>query len=420
MSNKNKNAVNTASGKKNVRKAHHAPSGKKNNKKLVIIIVSVFLSLVLLFGAIFGIVIAVKNANYVMKYGSVGIDSGVACFLASHYKTVFMRGLGDEGVEDTEKFWSQPYFEDKTIGDYLVYATEEFIKNVIASNYIFDRDAKLTREEREDIALAVEEKLIYSDAKGSKDKFNELVAKYGFDYDDFKVGTEMLYKSGKVKEKLFGQSGELMYNFPDLCDEYFKNYFHAKLLFIRTETDFVLDEEGNRVLDDKGDDKLRDLTDEEKAQKAALVEEIRGIINNVNAGKADPEIFDQLLSEHDEGDEAYHKSGYYFNKESAFTKSFAEDVGEDVVDLVRELRVGRMGSVKYNGGVCFVYRIERAERAYTSNSLSLFFSDFFSLTASDITNDMIAEIREKITPSEKWSLIDPTKIPYNTEYVARF
>lgn len=405
--------------KNNAPVAAATPADKKKSK-LLIAITSVFLSLLIVFGAVFGIVIAVRNARYVMSYETVGVDSGVASYLSSYYKAVFMKAIaeGGQAVDDNDEFWNQVVSEGKTVGDYLKAETEKYIKNVIGANYIFNRYAKLTAAEKEDIELAVSEKLQYS-AGGSVTKFNEQTAKYGFDYDDFRVATEMLYKATAVKDKVFGENGESMMNFPELCDEYFEKYNHVKLLFVRTETEFVLDDNGNRIPDDEGNDKLIELSDAQKAEKAELVEHLMEIIDNVNAGKADAEVFDRLLKDYDEGDRTLHTKGYYFNTSSEYTREFSEEFSS-VTQLSNELVVGQMGYVDCSVGVCFIYKIPREDKAYTDTQTNWCFSDFFSLAASEALQDMLDDIREEIKPKEKWSLIDPIKIPYNTDYVARF
>ena len=49
------------------------PKMGKNNK-ILLIFVCIFLSVVLIFGAVFGIILAIEEANAVVKIGSVRMD----------------------------------------------------------------------------------------------------------------------------------------------------------------------------------------------------------------------------------------------------------------------------------------------------------------------------------------------------------
>lgn len=393
---------------------------KSNGKKTLIIILSVLLSAVILFGAVLGTVIAVRNAGYLISYGSVGVDEGVAVYLTSYYKAVFMANLRKSGYEvaDTEEFWNTKMSNSMTVGDYLAYATEEYIKDLVAANYLFNRSASLSREDKEDLNLAVQEKLDYI-AGGSVETFNEMTAEYGFDYKDFKTATEMLYKAWSASVKIFGENGENMVNYLDGCEEYFKNYAHANLIFIRTESEFVLDEDGERVKDEDGNDKTRPLTDAEKASRQELIAEMKDLVKKMNAGEADKSKFFELQRDYDEGDRTSHSKGYYFASEADYTEEFAEEFSE-VVNMAMELEIGKMGFVDCSVGVCFIYRTERDKTAFADTSDDWCFSDFFKNAAADTFQKMLDEISEQITPRDKWDSINPVTVPYNTDFVARF
>lgn len=389
--------------------------------RLVVTLVCVFMAVLILIGGSFGIAMAVRNSSYVMSYGNIGIDEGTATYLATYYKAIYIKRLNSGGttVSDTEAFWGQTVINDTTLGDYLSSATEGYIKQVLAANYLFNKYTRLSSEDKLDLKLAVEEKLDYI-ADGSVSKFNEMTEQYGFDYDDFRRGTELLYKSWAAKTKIFGENGENMLSFTEACEEYYKSYSHVKLLFVRTEDEFVLDDKGNRVPDGDGNDSLRQLTEEEKAQRLERIEYIKGVVDSINAGKASAEMFDQLLADYDEGDRGSHAKGYYFNKNAVYTSKFAEDVSEEVVRLSGELEIGELGYVDCSFGVCFAYRIPRDRAAYTDTSEEWCFSDFFADAAVEMFQEMLDEIAEEITPRDGFYNINPVTLKPNTDFVARF
>ena len=201
--------------KKNNKKRSTAGKAKKpsltsaqKTRRTVIIIISVIVGLAITVGAVLGIITAAKNSSYLMKLDNVGITPGVASYLSSYFKALYMQNLAASGadVSDTPSFWNKKVFKENTYGDYLAYETEEYIKELIASNAIFDKHTSLTSEDRDEIDLAIKEILVYR-ADGQKAQFNQDVKNMDFDYKDFQSATEMLYKSYVVKtSKTFPRS----------------------------------------------------------------------------------------------------------------------------------------------------------------------------------------------------------------------
>ena len=407
-------------------------------KKFVIISVSILVGIALIFGATLGIVAAVKNASYVMKLEGIGIDSGVANYLSSYFKAKYMQSLASSGVDvsDTASFWNTKVFGENTYGDYLEYETEQYMKQIIASLLIFDMYTSLTKEDEDEIDLAVKEILVYK-ASGDKKAFNEDTEKYGFDYNDFKNGTEILYKTYILNERIFGKNGANMTSFSEYCEEYFSGYARVKLIFIRTKDTFVLDSEGNRVKDDKNNDSLRELTDSEKAERQEYIARLDACMNGINDGSVAPEQFDvlaeELIAKYGENSKES-ITGYYFSTGSTYTEEFKKYY-PTVVSKAFDMEIGdcsviEFGSVMAEGeeekeestaafvGRCYIYRVEKEKDAYKKQND--FFADFYSLASSSLHQKMIEEYAKKVEVLDKWEKIDQRNIPYNTDYVARF
>jgi hypothetical protein len=390
--------------------------------KITIIAVCAFLAAVLVFGIVFGSIIAARNASYVMTCDGFGIDTGVASYLVSYFKARYVTYMKQSGitVTDTPEFWASPtgVFEN-TYGDYLKYETEEYVKQLIAACALFDQNATLSDADKKAIKVATDEILDFRHG-GSKSDFNAATEQYGFDYDDFCRGTEMIYKAWAVSVKLFGSNGENMTSYPEFRDSYLGNYTRVKLLFIRTDNKFVTDENGNRVKGDNGNDLTVDLTDEEKAVREARINELREVINGINDGTIAPERFDELLnSDYNEGDRsAIARNGYYFNKSSTFTAEFSEGLPE-VVEKSLELEINTATEINCSFGVCFALREQVAEGAYENTDASWCFGDYNALAASELYQQMLKEISERVEVRDKWSDISPIAIPYTSDYTAR-
>lgn len=403
---------------------------KMSRNKILLIIVCIFMALVLIFGITFGIILAVRNSRSVFSYKGVRIEKGECAYFASVRKSVFLNKYAKDGAVDTPEFWSSSYDADTTYGELLEADVESYIKEIAVKNYLFDRYCELDAVDEIKIKKAINEVLEFR-ADGSEDKFNEIYAEHGFDFDDFKNAAELLYKEKAVKARIYGENGENMQSFPESCDEYFENYSHVKLLFIRTEDKFELDSKGNRVVDENGEDKLIPLTDSEKAEVQTLLSEIRALITayeeKTNDVRMTPEYFTKLLSEHGTGDPERINSGYYFSAESSFTAGFYtnEDnsVDSERFEIVKSsllMETESYRELSYSGGVCFIYKYANVDRAYTDTSEDGFFSDFYSLAASAAFSEAVGSLSEDVKVSGKFSDIDAESVPYKNIFVPGF
>lgn len=395
---------------------------KPNRKKILLIIICIFISLVLIFGITLGIILAVKSSRAFVSYEGIGISEGECRFLASCYKYSFIDEYADRGAYDSPEFWASKYDESTTYGELLVKNTEEYIKKIVAANYLFDSLLTFEKIEKTRVQDAVNEILDYK-ADRDEEKFNTLTEKYGFTFDDFESAAILLYKAQSAMARIFGEDGMNMKTFPDECNEYFKTYSHVKLLFIRTENKFLLDENGDRVRDENNEDTLIDLSDGEKAARLALLSEIRASITALNENSDEPQMtstyFNALLSEHDEGEKSKRSSGYYFSPESSYTKEFASAY-PDIVKKSLEMKIDSYSEIAFDGGVCFIYKYENTRGAYNDTSDESCFLDFYELAAEHTFYDAIDEIVAQINVSDKFSSIDVVQMPYNYDFIPRF
>lgn len=397
---------------------------KKQKSRFLTIFICIFASLTLILAATLGIVSAVNNSKAAVKYKGVIMDAETASFFASYYKYRYMgmlSSMGVAGVEDTQGFWNKTYEkEGKTYGELLDASTRAYIGQIVAANYLYDSYDRLSSEDKDIINSAVKEILSYK-ASGSKKTFNQLVSEYGFSYSSFKNAAKFLYKASTVKELIYGNGGTNIANFPELAAEYLSQYSHVKLLFIRTETAFVLDEDGNRVTEG-GYDKTRPLTEEEKAERSALISEIRGYIASAENGgdiQMSDEMFGNYQKNHDDGDSDMHADGYYFHKNSSFTAEFSSEF-ENIVDKAYQMPIDSYGEVALDFGVCFIYKYIPTRSAYSSSLAEPCFVDFYSDAANYFFEKNITEIGTSVNFTDRFSKIDLKMLPYNYAYFPIF
>ena len=397
--------------------------GKTSRKKILLTIVCIFLAIVLVFGIVFGIILAVKNSRAAVYCDGVRIGEGESRFLVSYYKYSFITRYKDRNAQDTEDFWNSRYDAENTFGELLIKGAEDYIKRVAVSAYLFDSYCELTTLDEINVKKAIAETLDYK-AEGDEEKFNSLTEEYGFDFEDFESAAYILYKAQNVMNRIYGENGSNMMSFPAECNEFFKNYSHVKLLFIRTEDKFELDDKGNRVQDkETGNDVLVPLTDAEKAERQALLAQIRAEIkaydDRTNDVRMTPERFNVLLKNNDEGDPKMRNTGYYFSEDSAFSLEFAE-VYPDIVKRSLLMEKDKYSEIEFDGGVCFIYKYANTDGAYTDTSEDGCFSDFFALAAESSFDMALDELLPKVELKDKYYGIDVISTPYNYVFVPRF
>lgn len=399
-------------------------SGKKlKNNRFLIVFVSVFLALAVILAAVLGIVSGVKKSQAVAIYKGQSMNVEVASFFASYYKYTYMTLLKNSGVlevEDSPGFWNSEASDGKKYIDYLSEGTEEYIKQVLVGNYLYDRYGRLTSDEKDKITKAVDE-LVEFRADGSRKKFNELVVGYGFDYASLCDAAKMLYKASTAQKMIYGNNGENVANFPTRAAEYLAEYSHVKLLFIRTNDKFVY-ENGKRVKGDDGNYLLEPLTAEEIAERKGVISEIETAIAAIGSGvgvEMNAEMFDHYLKNHDEGDEDMREDGYYFCSRSSFTQEFST-VFKNIVDKSYELPINSFAKIELDFGVCFIYKTEPTAAAYASGISEACFSDFYSDASNFLFEKDITELSEEVDVREKLSEINLVTLPYNYSYLPKF
>lgn len=396
---------------------------KRNRKKILLTIVCIFLGLVLVFGITLGIMIGVKNARAVVYLDGATLETQEASFFAAYYKYRFITEYASKGAYDGEDFWNSKFDENTTYGELLSKGTLEYLKSVLVTSYLFDSYSSLSQADEIRIDKAVSEVLDYK-AGGSEERFNEMAAGYGFDFDGFKSAAKIYYKSTEAFERIYGKGGANMMSFPEECVEFFDNYSHVKLLFIRTNDRFILDQNGNRIPDENGNDSKAELTDKEKAERQALINTIRTSIkayaeDSDTVAQMSPSYFNSLLSLHDEGDETKHNSGYYFSESSAYSREFAGAYPE-IVKKSLKMDKNSYAELEYDGGVCFIYKYENTEGAFMDTSDEGFFSDFYTLAAASSFTDAVSELTGEVAVKEKYGEIDVFALKYNYDLIPRF
>ncbi len=403
-------------------------NSKTNNtgKRALIIFIAAFLSLALVLGATLGVIAIVKRAGSVVSYDGVTMNKEVASFFVSRFKVEYISALRSSGVNatDTEAFWSSKDDTGATYGESFRTLAEQYLKEVVATAYLFDRYAKLNKEDKEKIKATCRDVLEYQ-AGGDEDKFNETAAKYGFDYDSFCDAVELLYKSTSSYSAIYGADGTGIYGDNASCEKYLSEYSHVQFIFIRTAQKLTTDSDGNTV--------LVDLTESERAERAALIDTLAKAIDATKTGadgQMTPAMFEIYLDKkYNDGDTSMNSTGYYLHENAETTAELAVAFPE-VVKVALEMENGQFEKVVTTtvdednligmDAVCFIYKYVPTSGAYKTPSLERWFSDFYSDASEKMFVESVSALIKDAKTTDKLSELDIVAIPKNTELVPRF
>ena len=384
------------------------------SKKIFLIFTAAFLGCILLVGIILGTIAIVRNAESVMIYKGVYLKEGTANYLSASYKYDFMSTLKKNGVDcyDSEDFWQSDAGNGRTYGDILVENTERYIKSVMVGSYLFDKNTKLTKSDKNAIKKAVEEVLEYR-AEGSKERFNEIGETMGFDFGDFEDAAELLYKSQMAESVIFGIDGSSLSsgNFTSECEDYFvNNYSRVRIMIIRTDGELVTDIESGKQV----------LAEYDEAQKAEALAKIEDIREKIADGRMDEEAFIWHIQNEYPTDPTNDKEGYYFSASSAYSHTFAEQGGTEIVKLALSGDVGKFYECELDIGVCFIYKTDLQSGAYSKYGVSHFFEDFYKNAVPYIYEKSVNVYLSDVSVKDKYDKTQVVSQPYNMKLAVKF
>lgn len=347
-------------------------------RRWLVVAVAIFVAAVLLFGIVFGTIVTVRQSRAVLSYRGTTVDREMYAYFAATLKSKYL-AVFDVSYSEADRFFDTDAGDGLTHGEAFAALCENYVREVLVGAALYDRFAVVS-----DAATAVIRRTQGDVLKnfGSQSEFNARAAQYGFDYDAFCRASVLLYKAWSAADVQYGVDGSKMKTDAGACQDFLQeNYAHVKLLFIRTESKFLLDENGERVTEGNMDQTVP-LTEQERAQREEIVTALRRAIEQDNAEVA-YFTYNDYLSRYDDGEAKYRTSGYYFSIDpmSAYTGEFSAEF-PTVVATACTMAVGSYAEVDTSIGKCFLYRYPVAEGAYADANLSEMFEDFYGYAAT--------------------------------------
>ena len=371
--------------------------GRSTGKnRLFIIIIAAVLGAILLFGIVFGTIALVTELTAVVSYNGVTLTEGVASYLASTFKASYKPKDG-ESLED---------------------ATERYIRAVVTAASLYDRHARLSDEDNSWIETNVREVLDYK-AGNDKAAFNAAAAEMGFTYDDFVVATRLIYKASRAKDVIYGAEGtKLAYQSNvNLCEDYLATYAHVKIIFIRTKDRFAIDENGNRIPGEGGDDMLIPLDPAEIEARLSDIAEIEALMAAANKGEGvqmSLTTFDSYYKKYND-DPANSENGYYFHQNSSFTAEYYEEY-PNLMEKIFNMKIGEWGTSTDGDTVCAIYRYGPIPYDYLNAEMEPFFTDFYADSADYLFAKSLDTLAKEVNVKDSYREINVAALKKNSLY----
>lgn len=314
------------------------------------------------------------SSEYVYKYGDYSIDKNFYNYWVSRYKAVLMYTYYD--IEDTDKFWDAEYGEG-TANEVLTGYADETIKNYLMSVYLFDKFGLEVPEATQKAVDTQLQEILDDGFDGNVASLNEEAYKFGINYNMLKAiylaeaKTELVYDylNNNVLKALLDD---------EIRQDYLKdNYAHTTHIFVATEYSYNVDKDGNVVYDENGGYTTK-LTDEEKAQKKALIEEIDALtLTADNFAEYQNKYNDDVAVN-------LYKNGYFVSSDISFDTAY--------VSAALTMEVGEIKKVEGTNGVYYIFKQEMPQKAYEDETNK----DFFDKYDESVLNYLYWEYMEAL------------------------
>ena len=276
----------------------------------------------------------IVKGDTVMQYGDYKITEAMYSYWMSSFKSYFLYYYGTSGQYD--QLWTQTLPDGRTYEQFFAEFIDGYAKKVLISMKLFDEyGMTFPDEKRREIDGRLE------DAKnnyGGKAELNSYLSTFGL---NIKTLEKIYYEEAKVDlvtEKLFSVGGELELKDTDRVAFYEKNYYCVNWIYVYTEKKPDTESAGT---DADGNFVKVDLTDEEKAQKEALVQSILG---KLEAGESFASLKLQYCE--DKNADGTSKYDYYPNGFNLSGNSYSDGYGVELIKLIQGMQVGQIATFK--------------------------------------------------------------------------
>ena len=191
----------------------------------------------------------------------------------------------------------------------------------------------------------------------------------------------------------------------------------ADIIFIRTKDRFAIDENGDRIPGDDGDDLLIPLDADEIEARLEDIAEIESLMAAANAGTGTQMsliTFNSYYEKYND-DPANSEDGYYFSPNSSFTAEYYEEY-PNLIEKIFDMKIGEWGTSTDGDTVCAIYRYGAIPYDYLNSAMEPFFTDFYADSADYLFAESIETLSKEVNVKDGYYAIDIASIKKNSLY----
>lgn len=324
-----------------------------------------------------------EDAKPAITFRDTVITENEYCYYMSTYKGAFLAAMGQ--TTDNSAYWSSAIGEGVTVGDYVgVLATNEVMTYAVLLGLFDEYGLSLTTAEINSVDAAINQ---YTTAAGGKGALNSILSAYGINVGILREIKLDTLKIKKVQEYMMGE-GDIIVSTDADREAYFEDaYKRVKYIFISSQKDYVRELDGSLAKNEDGSYKTRDITDTEKAEKAALVEELN---DRLEAG----EDFEALLSEYTMDVGMLHfPDGYYYTSSSSYVEA-------KVQTELTEAEIGEIVNIESDNGWYIAKPYELEDGAWKKEENAAMFTNFEAMVNTLKLQEYIGTFAEEVTLEE--------------------
>ncbi len=339
-----------------------------------------------------------QSSPVAVSIGDVKITSNMYCYWMSRYKAMFLYSYTGQ-TTDNQAFWTGEIAEGVTVGSLLEnIALSNIMTNAVCLKLFDDYGLQLTNDMLNSVDQTIDTMI---QSAGSKASLNSALSAFGVNTTILKEIYIAEMKINMLNAYLFGDNGPKAITDAEMKAYYEENYYRVKHLLVRTDVNYVKDENGEYVADEStGTVKTVELTDAEKEAKIALAKDLQ-------ARLASGEEFDTLLKEYTEDTNMIaYEDGYYIHSGSTF-------LPQDIITAVPEMKVGEFRMIESDIGYHIIRRYDLKTDAYkTEPYATAMFSDLKTTLQSVKMQELIAPFADQVITDQ--TVIDDYPLVYCT------
>ncbi|MBE6672118.1 MAG: hypothetical protein E7599_01155 [Ruminococcaceae bacterium] len=283
----------------------YAPFGRMNrmkNRNRTRSLLSLLVVLATLLSAL--CLVGCEKTEVLMSLDGTSIEEDAYKYWLANYKNYYISSFTEIG-DDNESFLKK-LDDGRTVGEAIEERVEASVKTMLCTLKLYEKyNLRLSSADKAAVKTMIEDNVFYLGG-GDRAAFNSLlIDTYGFDIDRLEE-ILLLEKKVDVATEYLIEKGGIGYTADELDAFYMENYYRLKIIFVNLTAKTKVDENGKPVVDEiTGKEESVPLTDEEKAAKATLADEILEKAKN-------GEDFDSLVTKYSEfTNKDSYPNGYY-------------------------------------------------------------------------------------------------------------